>query len=93
MDKGTWFAAAATWFGASVFIAVFGNLVFYVYLVSVGVKASLFFAGTPGYLDRLYYEWRRDQNKSAFWLILLRILTLVNVAAATIFFLLMVNNL
>jgi hypothetical protein len=93
MDKGMWFAVVAMWFGAAVLIAVLGNFALYLYLRILGVRASLFLAGTPGYLDRLYYSWRRTQNKSGSWLILLRILSLVNVAAASFFFLLMVNNL
>jgi hypothetical protein len=75
----------AMWFSNAVFIVVFGNLAFYLYLREAGVRVSFTWAGTPGYLDYVYYTWRRDQNRSSFLVILLRILSLANALAATYF--------
>ena len=74
------------WFSTAVLIEVFQNFALYLYLRRAGVKVSFAFAGTPGYLDHLYYALRRDQNRSSFLVILLRMLSLANVVVAAIYF-------
>jgi hypothetical protein len=75
----------AIWFASAVFIAVFGNVALYLYLRCKGVRIIFAFGGTPVYLDYLYYALRREQNRSGLSVILLRILSFANVAAATYF--------
>jgi hypothetical protein len=74
-----------TWFFTAVLIAVFGHVALYLYLLLAGVRVSFFFSGTPGYIDYLYRNLRRGQNRSSVLVILLRILSFANVAAAIFF--------
>jgi hypothetical protein len=75
-----------TWFSTAVLIEVVQNFALYLYLRRAGVKVSFALAGTPGYLDNLYRTLRSGQNKSSFLVILLRMLSLVNVVVAAIYF-------
>jgi len=75
----------AIWFATAIVIVVFGNLALYFCLQCKGARIIFDFAGTPVYLDCLYYALRREQNRSSFPVILLTILSFANVAAATYF--------
>lgn len=72
------------WFCSAIAIAVFGNLVFLIWLKKLGVRPILGLAGTPGYLDYVYVRWCRTQRRSPSLILALRCLSLVNVILAAI---------
>jgi len=80
------------WFASSVLIAVVGNFAFWIWLRRRGIKLIFGLVGTPGYLDYVYLKWCREQGRSGKAIIILRVLSVSNVIAAGIVFILYVTS-
>jgi len=72
------------WFTSAVFIAVIQNVVFMHWLKKQGVRISFGLAGTPGYLDYIYWKWCKSQERSPKRILVLRALCVANVVLAAI---------
>jgi hypothetical protein len=74
------------WFAISVLAVVFGNLVFKVWLERKGVKIGFLFAGTPGYLDYLYFKSCKKQGVSPNkFIFAFRVLSLTSAILSAVF--------
>ena len=66
-------------------IAIFENFTFHSQLKTKGLAIRSLFAGTPGYLDFVYFKWCKENSKNPFPRLILRLVLLSNVIlAATI---------
>ena len=74
----------ALWFSSAIFIEVIQNVVFTHWLKKRGVRFVFGLAGTPGYLDYVYFNWCKSQGRSARRVLILRTLCLVNVILAAV---------
>ena len=74
----------AFWFASAVFIAVIQNVVFMHWLKKLGVRFIFGLAGTPGYLDYVYFNWCKSQGRSPKRILILRALCLANAILAAI---------
>ena len=72
------------WFASAIFIAVIQNVVFMYWLKKQGVRLIFGLAGTPGYLDYVYFNWCKSQGRSPKRILVLRALCLANVILAAI---------
>jgi hypothetical protein len=70
------------WFASAVLIAVVSNFVFIFWLQKRGVRVFLGLAGTPGYLDYVYFRWCKMHGQSPIFILFLRCLSLANVIVA-----------
>ncbi len=85
METGA--AAIAIWFCLSVSFAVAANLALHIALWKRKyVRLLDVFAGTPGYLDRIYIKWCNDNHRSYKTLIAVRVLLLLNLILAVVAF-------
>lgn len=71
------------WFALSVFIAVTGTVVLWFWLRRRGVKLVYGLTGVPGYMERAYVAWCRNNgqqpNKT---MIVLRAISIINLIVA-----------
>jgi hypothetical protein len=72
------------WFASAIFIAVIQNVVFVFWLKKLGVRLIFGLAGTPGYLDYVYFNWCKSQGRSPKRILILRALCLANAIFAAI---------
>jgi len=72
------------WFASAIFIAVIQNVVFMHWLKKQGVRLIFGLAGTPGYLDYVYFNWCKSQGRSPKRILILRALCLANAILAAI---------
>ena len=72
------------WFASAIFIAVIQNVVFMHWLKKLGVRLIFGLAGTPGYLDYVYFNWCKSQGRSPKRILILRALCLANVILAAV---------
>jgi hypothetical protein len=72
------------WFCSAIFIEVMQNVVFRHWLKKQGVQIFFGLAGTPGYLDYVYWKWCKSQGHSPKRILVLRGLCLANVILAAI---------
>lgn len=71
------------WFGVSVIVAVAGTVALWFWLRRLGVRLVYGLAGVPGYMEHAYTAWCRSQGlKPNRTVILLRVISLINVAVA-----------
>lgn len=75
---------ALTWFAAAVLLEVVTTIGFAQWLRRKGTALIFGFIGIPGYLEYLYAEWCRANGRDPLWMIVLRLLLLVNVVGAFI---------
>lgn len=74
------------WFVSAVFITVIQNVIFMHWLKKFGVRYNFGLAGTPGYLDYVYFNWCKSEGRSPKRILLLRALCLANAIIAAIVF-------
>jgi hypothetical protein len=73
------------WFASAIFIGVIQNIVFLHWLKKKqGVRIFFGLAGTPGYLDYVYWKWCKSQGCSPKRILILRALCFANVILAAI---------
>jgi hypothetical protein len=72
------------WLGASVFLAVLLQTFLWFFLRRRGVPLDFFYIGTPGYLDVKYINWCRQNEKSYFVVIVLRVVLLLSIIIAVV---------
>ena len=81
------------WFAFSVLVVIVGTIAFWIWLRRLGVKLIFGLINTPGYLEYAYIKWcRNHQQIPSKKIILLRIISIVNVIIAGIFFILMITG-
>jgi hypothetical protein len=77
------------WFSASISLAIGTQFLLALYLERCCfVRVKQFYIGVPGYLDRLYIQWCRENGRDYRAIIMARriiLLNLVAVAVATLF--------
>jgi hypothetical protein len=73
---------AFSWFASAIFIAVIQNVVFMHWLKKLGVRLMFGLAGTPGYLDYVYFNWCKSQGRSPKRILILRAICFANVILA-----------
>ena len=74
------------WFSLSIILAVFGNLALLFFLSRKGVKTRFLWRGTPGYLDKVYIDWCKENNKPYLPVITIRWLLILSIILAMMFF-------
>jgi len=72
------------WLGASVLLAVLLQAFLWIFLRQRGVLLDFFYIGTPGYLDVKYINWCRQDEKSYFVVIALRVVLLLSIIIAVV---------
>ena len=72
------------WFCSAIFIAVIQNIIFMHWLKKQGVRMFFGLAGTPGYLDYIYWKWCKSQGRSPKRILILRALCVANAILAAI---------
>ncbi len=75
--------AVAVWFASAVLLEVESTVFLYFRLRSEGVTVARVRYGFPGYLETLYLRWCRDRGRAVRPWIALRVVSVVNVVAAT----------
>ena len=91
--SNTYENAVTIWFIISVLLAVFGNICFLFWLRNRKIKINYMWAGTPGYLESIYFKWCRE-NKHPFnnAIIFSRIISFINVFIASVLFIAIANG-
>ncbi len=72
------------WFALSIFTEVVSAAILRIWLSRRGVRVRFYLYGVPGYLERVYRNWRRSQGRPSNTVFILRIISLVNVIVAAI---------
>ena len=80
------------WFMASIVVEVFGNAAFVSWLRRQGAEVRFAWVGIPFYVDRVYAEWCRAHEREPGKILLLRKISLVNVAVAAFFTILLLGR-
>ncbi len=78
------------WFAFSVLLEVGSSVALYYWLRANGVAVSWLRYGFPGYLESLYVQWCRSQERSPRRVVVVRIFSLANVIAAAASFIMAV---
>ena len=73
------------WLAISILLGLFSQAALWLFLRRRRrVSINHFFVGTPGYLDTKYVWWCRENERSYFLLIALRVLLLANIILVTV---------
>lgn len=72
------------WFVVAILIEVGSTLVLLLWLRRRGVRLVFGLTGIPGYLERAYREWCRNQGRPSTGVLVLRAVSLINVVVAAI---------
>lgn len=80
-----------SWFAISIVAVVFENLFLWIYLKKSGAKMLFIMSGTPGYLDKVYKSWCKENGVSPESRLRRRRILLINVILAVIAFFLFVT--
>lgn len=83
-------ACIVGWFVVSVVCEVIGNIVFLVWLHRLGVPYLFAMSGTPGYLDRCYSQWCKENGRFPGRVVRLRQVSLINCVVAGLAFALVI---
>jgi hypothetical protein len=73
------------WFALAVLVEIVSSFVLWLLLRRRGVRLSFGLTGVPGYLERIYKDWCRNQGRSSKRVLLLRAASLVDLIVAAIF--------
>jgi hypothetical protein len=72
------------WFSVSVMLGLCGNIVMQSFLTRRGVNTSSLMRGMPGYLDKLYIDWCKANDKPYIFIIFLRWIVFLSAILAII---------
>jgi hypothetical protein len=77
-------AIIGVWFVVAILVEVGSTLALLLWLHRRGVRLVFGMTGIPGYLERAYREWCRNQGRSSTVVLVLRTFSLINVIVAAI---------
>jgi hypothetical protein len=76
------------WFSASAVIEIVGGIILWCWLHRRGIELIFMLTGTPGYLELVYLRYCRNQGRSSKRVLIFRLISLINVVIAGIYFIL-----